>query len=306
MRCLPWLVLLSLVMPARALAASWTVDRYGTGDFTTIQDAIDAASDGDTISVLPATYAEAIDFSGKDIAVTSTDGSVRTTIEPSASSSSCAVSFTSGESSAATLTGFTVKNTYNTAICIESSSPSLSELSVEDSGYYSWGDNGGGAYVADGAPTFEDVGFDDNYGYYGGHVYVEDSGAPEFVNCSFSGGWAYYGGAAFVADGTIAFTDSTIDGNFSYYGGAVYLGNETTGTFTDTDLTGNWGYYAHGAAIYAYEATVDLSGGSVSGNYASYWSSGYWGAIYAYNGSDRKSTRLNSSHSSVSRMPSSA
>jgi hypothetical protein len=39
-------------------ATTWRVERDGSGDFTVIQDAIDAASDGDTIAIGPGTYLE--------------------------------------------------------------------------------------------------------------------------------------------------------------------------------------------------------------------------------------------------------
>ena len=41
-----------------AAATTWTVDDDGGADFTKIQDAVDAASDGDTIRVGAGTYVE--------------------------------------------------------------------------------------------------------------------------------------------------------------------------------------------------------------------------------------------------------
>ncbi|MFO7614766.1 MAG: DUF1565 domain-containing protein [Bacteroidales bacterium] len=48
-----------------------TVKQDGTGDFSLIQDAIDAASDGDTVLVWPGRYFENVDFSGKNITLAS-------------------------------------------------------------------------------------------------------------------------------------------------------------------------------------------------------------------------------------------
>ena len=53
-------------------------------DFATIQEAIDAAVDGDCINVEPGTYVENIDFMGKAITVQSTDGEDVTIIDGSA------------------------------------------------------------------------------------------------------------------------------------------------------------------------------------------------------------------------------
>ncbi len=54
------------------------------GDHATIQGAIDAASAGDTVLVSAGTYAEEIDFLGKDIEVVSVSGAATTIIDPSA------------------------------------------------------------------------------------------------------------------------------------------------------------------------------------------------------------------------------
>lgn len=71
------ILLIVLVFPALCFSATIVVP----DDYPTIQDAIDAASGGDTVLVKPNTYVESIDFTGKAITVVSEQGANGTIID---------------------------------------------------------------------------------------------------------------------------------------------------------------------------------------------------------------------------------
>ena len=65
------LLIISIWITSTAIADTWTVDDDGAADFDNIQAAINAASDGDEIIVMPGTYTgtgdQVVDTLGKAI-----------------------------------------------------------------------------------------------------------------------------------------------------------------------------------------------------------------------------------------------
>lgn len=108
-------------------------------DYSTIQAAINAASNGDTIVVAPGTYQENIDFQGKAITVMSSGGSTVTTID--GGKTAPVVVFDTNEGATSILQGFTITNGYGTFA----------------SSY-----DGGGIYVSGASPTIKGNTITDN------------------------------------------------------------------------------------------------------------------------------------------------
>ncbi len=89
----------------------------GTGQtHATIQAAIDAATDGDTIKVHPGTYTEAVDFKGKKIAVLAVGTPPETVIDATGIQRVSVVSFRTGETEASVLEGFTLRGGTGTTV----------------------------------------------------------------------------------------------------------------------------------------------------------------------------------------------
>ena len=67
------IVVVLFVSVSAVSAAEYDVYEDGSGDFATIQDAIDGVDEGDTVIVHPGTYYENIYFAGKNLVLRSED-----------------------------------------------------------------------------------------------------------------------------------------------------------------------------------------------------------------------------------------
>ena len=97
-------------------------------NYPTIQSAINAANNGDTVLVAPGTYVENINFNGKAITVTSSGGPALTIID--GNHNGTVVTFNHSETAVSVLSGFTIRNGYvnggfGAGIAITSASPTI-------------------------------------------------------------------------------------------------------------------------------------------------------------------------------------
>jgi parallel beta helix pectate lyase-like protein/galactose oxidase-like protein len=120
-------------------------------NYAKIQQAIDASSLLDQVLVAPGVYNENLDFKGKDVVVTSSHGARLTTIHGGGKGST--VTFSSGESRAAALDGFTVTGGTGTLgggggiACTHGSSPTIRGNVVTGNTCQGLGAYGGGIHV---------------------------------------------------------------------------------------------------------------------------------------------------------------
>jgi len=105
------------IQPAKADLRTWIVDDYGPADFSTIQEAINAASSGDTIIVKAGTYTENVDVNKDHLTIKSESGA-EITIVQAANSSDHVFEITADY---VNIRGFTVKGatgSWGAGICL--------------------------------------------------------------------------------------------------------------------------------------------------------------------------------------------
>ena len=143
-------------------------------DQPTIQAGINAAGTGDTVLVAPGTYVENINFMGKAITVTSSDGPKVTIVDGNAAAPVAA--FVKSETTSSVLSGFTLQNGVGTfdfqymggGVSINNASPTIkgNVIQTSSAGY------GGGISVYFGSPIITGNTVQLNSASFGGGISI--------------------------------------------------------------------------------------------------------------------------------------
>jgi hypothetical protein len=236
--------MLTAVVPASALAAT---TRNVPSDFATIQAAIDASVDGDTIVVGPGTYHERIDFLHKNITVQSSAGRATTTID--GGGLGVVVKMVTDPGETPTLRGFTITggggSSGNDGGIDQSGGPALIEDNLVTGNRFC---DGGGIEVDFSSATIRGNTITNNSqqscsgGSGGGGVSIGGAGTVQLIgnviDGNHHGSWA--GGISLFAAGTPTVERNIVTNNGAGSGGgAMWIVNASNATIRNNLFAGN-------------------------------------------------------------------
>lgn len=217
--------------------------------FPTIQSAIDAAANGDTVLVDPGTYFENIDFKGKLITVRSAQGPSVTTID--GGNVAPVVNFSHSETTAAVLQGFTIQHGNGNAsfqymgggVRISFASPTLIGNIITANVACSGG-AGVSAYFS--SPLIQDNTINGNStlgcsGGQGGGINLQGAASAQIIHNVITNNASDWGaGISLFAAGTPTLLNNTISNNNARMeGGAVYAVNQSDANIVQNIVIGN-------------------------------------------------------------------
>ncbi len=241
-----------------ALAEILVVSPDGSGDFPTIQSAIDAAIDGDVIALTDGTFTgdgnRDIDYRGKSVTVRSQGGTPEACViacEGSEADPHCGFLFRHGEQAESVLSGVTVRGglavhpDHGGAVrCEGGSSPAIESCVFSGNG---------GSAVGCGAGTFLALSgcrFTENEGTYGGAIYA-DRCALTLDRCRFTENEAASEGGAIFAYGTLAkIMHSEFVGNASHSAAAASFHDQSEAYVIECLFEGNVSSSSGGALTF--------------------------------------------------------
>ena len=259
-----------LFVPSISVAATLQV---GSGQtYASINDALDAASSGDTIEVSAGTYEEDITIN-TDLTLTGVDGSSDTILWGSDTT------LTVSEAEVV-IDGFTIYSDGDHGFSFEQAEVTASDLNIAR---ISSSDAGAGGHITAESEVFlSDVIFDTNSASEeGGHLSITDSEVT-ISDSTFSSGEGEHAGAIYSVDSSVTLESIDFSGNTasngwsSAYGGAI---SAITSTLTMEGCSFDSNFidgYGSGGHIYGTGSTLTVSVSIFSGGEAAYYGGGLY------------------------------
>lgn len=227
----------------------------GTGDYPSIQEALDAAEPGDTIMLAPGLYEgqgnRDLEPPAGTLVITSVAGAEQTVLDCSGGGSRhYGFYFGAGHDSTTVLEGVTVTGGLQGGIIVENGAAPLIRDCIVTGNEYSSGWHGGGITIQSASPTIRRCLISDNrVGEDGGGIYCKTA-APLIEDCEITGNFA--GGA----------------------GGGIAAWSGSSPVIRDCTITGNSADSESGGGIWVITAEALVSGCVISGNTADFGGGG--------------------------------
>ncbi|NOG55296.1 MAG: hypothetical protein HND57_13390 [Planctomycetes bacterium] len=226
--------------------------------YPTIQDAINAAVDGDEILVREGLYYENLDLLGKRLVVRSEKGLDATVIDGQLEGA--VITCTGGEPAGTLITGFTIQggagHDGGGVYCNFQSSLALEDCSLRDNWTFSYS-GGGGVYVgSDCTISIVRCVFSGNLSDGGGGGITCSRATVEIVDTLFDeNACASRGGAIYASGATMTLERVVCVGNRAQDGGGVYCAGGSN-TLSQCEFVGNVAFYGAGMYLRSGEAEV--------------------------------------------------
>ena len=243
--------------------------------FLTIQRAIDACVNGDTVRLNPGNYIETFDFNSKDIVFESRayelvdPDLIRETVISSGALGGSCLELIGQDAAYVEIKGITFsggQSQVGGGIYVENSSPKLSGIIVEDN----TAEVGGGIYINESDVELDHVTVKNNGSNFGGGIYATGS-IVKLVSSSIDSNIAYWGAGLYSEDSGFDIERSNIRFNLAYIeGGAIYQ-NGNNMDITESAITSNTGL-DFGGALVCYMGLLSLDRVTIAGNNSNYGS----------------------------------